>query len=378
MSNNILLVANWKSDVGYAWWLMENFWVQISRVADQANTQCYLIYPVLSGLPDTVRSSSIISSEIDYSDNSLKGLTSLIKFIKNNNICCIYLTDKPYFSAKYLLFRLFGVRKIIVHDHAPGQRDRPTGIKKLVKHSINSLPAVTADAMIAVSNYVKERHLYSSCIPQEKSYVAKNGIVPIGKRMESHPPSINEFNFPSNAIIVFTSGRANIYKRIDFIIECANDLINKKQINNIYFLYCGDGPNMLELKALCDNFHLKDKFIFAGARNDVRELAKQCHIGIQASRGEGCSLSILEYMSAGLATVLPDNPSVCASITDYETGLVYKDTDLSSATEALCRLIEDEELRKRLGSNAERKIQSDYNLADTNKEFINIIKEIYP
>lgn len=80
-------------------------------------------------------------------------------------------------------------------------------------------------------------------------------------------------------------------------------------------------------------------------------------------------------MNAGLATVLPDNPSVCASIIDNETGLVYKDTDLSSATEALCKLVDDDGLRKRLGSNAERTIQSDYNLADTNKEFINIIKK---
>ncbi|MDT8453027.1 MAG: glycosyltransferase family 4 protein [Gammaproteobacteria bacterium] len=378
MRKNILLVANWKSDVGYAWWLMENFWVQISRLADQANKQCYLIYPVLSGLPDSVRSSSIISKEIDYSDNSLRGFIRLITFIKTNNIGCLYLTDKPYISMQYLIFRLVGVNKVIVHDHTPGHRDRPVGLKKLIKRSISFLPAVTADAMIAVSNYVKDRHLYCNCIPPEKSYVAKNGIVPIGGNTESHPSSINEFNIPSNAIIIFTSGRANQYKRIDFIIECANILINKNQLDNIYFLYCGDGPNMRDLKVLCDNYQLREKFIFAGARNDVRELAKQCHIGIQASRGEGCSLSILEYMSAGLATVLPDNPSVCASIIDYETGLVYRDTDVSSATEALRKLIFDSELRKRLGSNAERTIQSDYNLADTNKEFINIIKKIYP
>lgn len=141
MRKNILLVENWKSDVGYSWWLMENFWVQISRLAEQANKQSYLIYPVLSDLPNSVQSSAIISSEIDYSDNSLRGFIRLIKFIKANNIGCIYLTDKPYISTRYLLFRLFGVNKIIVHDHTPGRRDRPAGLKKLLNRSISSLPA---------------------------------------------------------------------------------------------------------------------------------------------------------------------------------------------------------------------------------------------
>lgn len=112
--------------------------------------------------------------------------------------------------------------------------------------------------------------------------------------MELHPPSINEFNIPSNAIIVFTSGRANIYKRIDFIIEFANILINKRKLNNIYFLYCGDGPNMRDLKALCDNYHLNDKFIFAGIRNDVSSLRRNATL---AFRLPGLKIARSRYLN---------------------------------------------------------------------------------
>ena len=31
-SQSILLVANWNSDVGYAWWLMESYWVLLAQV----------------------------------------------------------------------------------------------------------------------------------------------------------------------------------------------------------------------------------------------------------------------------------------------------------------------------------------------------------
>jgi len=57
---NVLLVANWKSDVGFAWWLMENFWVQISLITDSSNKRSYLIYPELLGIPDSISSSSIV------------------------------------------------------------------------------------------------------------------------------------------------------------------------------------------------------------------------------------------------------------------------------------------------------------------------------
>jgi glycosyltransferase involved in cell wall biosynthesis len=185
-----------------------------------------------------------------------------------------------------------------------------------------------------------------------------------------------EFNIEADAKIVFTSGRASTYKGIDFIIECANFLINKRRLNKIYFLYCGDGPDIDYFKSLSAGYGLGERFVFAGVRNDVRELAQSCHIGIQASVGEvGYSLSILEYMSAGLATVVPDNPSVCSAITDGVDGLVFKEMNVISACEAIEKVIYDDELRKKLSLNAQSIIETEYNLKNTNRDFLTILKK---
>lgn len=373
---NVLLVANWKSDVGFAWWLMENFWVQISLITDSSNKRSYLIYPELLGIPDSISSSSIVCEKIDYNDSTFKGHLRILSFIKKNNIDCIYLTDRPYFSARYIFFRLFGVKKIIVHDHTPGERDIPKYVKRKIKIMRNSLPAITADAVVAVTNFVRDRHLYSSCIPASKIYVAQNGIVPIGRSPEFLNYAHAEFNIEADAKIVFTSGRASTYKGIDFIIECANFLINIRKLNNIYFLYCGDGPDIGYFKSLSAGYGLGERFVFAGVRNDVRQLAQSCHIGIQASAGEvGYSLSILEYMSAGLATVVPDNPSVCSSIIDGVDGLVFKERNVSSACDVLEKVIYDDDLRQKLSLNAQSTIEAEYNLRNTNRDFTKIFKE---
>lgn len=373
---NILLVANWKSDVGFAWWLMENFWVQISLLSVEAERECYLIYPKIVGLPDSISSSSVVCEEIDFNDSSLRGSFRVFSFIKKKNIDVIYLTDKPYFSMRYLIFRMLGVKKIIVHDHTPGNRDVPNYFKRKIKLIRNSLPVVTADALISVTNFVRDRHLYSSCIPDSKIYVAKNGIIPIGRNSELKHYAHNEFNIEHDAKIVFTSGRASIYKGIDFIIECANFLVNVRKIKNVYFLYCGDGPDIDYFKSLSAGYELDERFIYAGVRNDVRELAQSCHIGIQASEGEvGYSLSILEYMSAGLATLVSDNPSVCGSIIDGVDGLVFKERSISSACEAIERVINDDGLRQKLSMNAQNIVETEYNLNHTNRDFIAILKE---
>ncbi|MBR9846819.1 MAG: glycosyltransferase family 4 protein [Algicola sp.] len=372
---NVMLVANWKSDVGYAWWLMENFWVQISLLADSADKNCYLLYPSLSKIPDSIASSSISCKELDFNDTSISGNLYLLRFIRSNNIGCIYLTDKHYFSARYLLFRLFGVKKIIVHDHSPGERHVPMFAKEKLKRIRNSLPVITADAMIAVTNYVRKRHLYSSCIPSSKIHVAQNGIRPIGRNPKLGHYSHTEFNIPTDAKIVFTSGRASTYKGIDFIIECANVIINVRKLENIYFLYCGDGPDIDAFKALSDSYGLGKRFIYAGVRNDVRELAQSCHIGIQASSGEvGYSLSILEYMSAGLATLVSDNPSVCASISDGVDGLVFKEKNVISACDAIEKVASDVDLCEKLSLKAQKTVTSTYNLDITNSSFISIMK----
>lgn len=374
---NFLLVANWKSDVGYAWWLMENFWVQLSILAQRKRSESHLIFPKITSIPQAINTAAIHVHQLDYEDNSPAGLVRLAVFVASHRIRYVYLSDKSFLSIKHLLLRCLGVRRIIVHDHSPGQRTVPVGIKRLAKKALHALPLLTADAFIATTSYVQERHLRSVCIPPRKSYVAQNGIMPIGRNREYQNYCSAEFGIPNDATIIFTSGRADRYKQIDFVIECANVLINSWKISDLYFIYCGDGPDFNDLVALANSYQLKKKFIFAGNRPDVRLIVQACHIGIQASQGEvGYSLSILEYMSAGLATLVPDNPSVCASIKHNVSGLVYEENDIISACEAIRTLAQNTLHRENLGRTAMLEVERNYNLQQTNRELVAAVDRV--
>lgn len=374
MNNNILLVANWDSNVGYAWWLMENFWSEIAKEFYNKGHSCILIYPSISIVPSLIKESPIQIIEHDFDDRSLIGLCNLISIIRKHHIAYIYLSDKQETSFRYVLLKLSGVKIIFVHDHTPGERQKLTGYKKALKKIYKKIPFINADVFIAVTDYIKQRMLESSGLPAGKCFVAKNGINPIGRNPKYRYYAHNAFNLPHDSIIIISTGRANYYKQIDLLIQSFAQLLPTVKMTNLFFIFCGEGPHLQDFKDFAVKLEVDKNFIFAGKRDDIILLLQSCDIGVQASKGEvGYSLSILEYMSAGLATLVPNNPSVCQSIKDGRDGLYFECNNPASLCDKLLRVIEDKDLRYQLGTTASQTVENNFSLQNTNRELLAIM-----
>lgn len=375
---NILLVANWESGVGYAWWLMENFWVEIDRHFSAKDYKVFLIYPKITTIPATIEASNINILLCDYEKPGFTGFRELASLIRQHDIGYLYLTDRPHFSLKNALLHLTGIKRIVIHDHTPGYRTAATGIRKLVKKLKNRLPLFPADHLVAVSEYVRQRFLNTYCWPQDKCSVAPNGIVPYTLDAQNKDYAYTQFHIPKDATIVISTGRANSYKRIDFIIDCANKVISEYGMTKLYFIYCGDGPDIDSFKKRAEEYRLGDHFVFAGNRSDVPRLLQSATIGIHASRGEvGYSLSILEYMSAGLITLVPDNPSVCAAIRDKKNGYIYPEGDIEVVAELLRDIVKEPEQNELISKDAIETVKKEFNLTQTNKALIECLSNIF-
>jgi glycosyltransferase involved in cell wall biosynthesis len=82
------------------------------------------------------------------------------------------------------------------------------------------------------------------------------------------------------------------------------------------------------------------------------------------------SLSVLEFMCAALPVLTSDLPSVSTAIEPGVTGVTYRREDVTSAAEALRRLVQDEEGRRALGAAAAASCRSQYTLDVMNKAFV--------
>ena len=346
----ILLVANWDSGVGYAWWLMESYWCTIAtRFSGEYGI--LLAYPSVSTLPESLANAPVrvIAQEVEA--RSTSGLMQTIRLIRKERIRVIYFSDRPTWHWSYSLYRLAGVRTIIVHDHTPGVRARPAGWKAGIKALVHRIRWLGADAAIGATEYVRDRLIHVNCVPPERCFSVPNGLpsnLPAPRAADLH----SLFAIPADRVILIMSGRANRYKGIDFILQCMANLKHDGKAT-LHFVFIGDGPDLSAFKEQARALKVQDYCTFAGRRDDVPALLEGADIAMHPSQGEvGYSLSILEYMRAGLPVVVPDNPSVCAATEHGVTGLIYREMRIPDATAALTRLIDDKCLRRRLGTNA--------------------------
>lgn len=110
-----------------------------------------------------------------------------------------------------------------------------------------------------------------------------------------------------------------------------------------------------ELTDLVRDLGLTDRVTFLGHVEDVDTLLSRWDIGVQASqRPEPLGQNVLQYLAAGLATVVAGEGGPAEWVDHEKNGLVVAPRDVGALAAALRRLADDPTLRKRLASVATR------------------------
>ncbi|MGD8175223.1 glycosyltransferase family 4 protein [Marinimicrobium sp. ARAG 43.8] len=371
----LLLVANWDSDVGYAWWLMESYWAILANEY-QGQFESILAYPSISTLPQAVKDAPILPVVADFSRFSVRMIVAQLAFIRRRRIRIVYLSDRAPRHWAYLLYRLAGVKHIVIHDHTPGVRTAPKGVKRRLKAFLNRIPGYSANICIGATPYIKKRFIDVGCVPPEKCFSADNGI-PL-----TLPPTedlYQRFGINREKRIVVTAARANRYKGALFALDVFEKLQQDGGATPWHYLYLGDGPDRQMLMDAAKEKGLDQQVSFPGRVAGVTALLPGATLAFHPSKGEvGYSLSILEYMLCGLPVVVPDNPSVCGATDHGKTGLIYTENDVLAAAEALNRLLNDAKLCAQMGEQAKKTVESHYSLTQTHRKLLDIFHRLVP
>jgi glycosyltransferase involved in cell wall biosynthesis len=372
-TGNVLLVSNYPSDTGYAWWLMERLWVAFAKLSSEGGNRTYLAYPALRGLSEAVRTADIEAVEMSFPWNSSQQRANLLRFIKERRIETVYLTDQPYFSLLYSRLRQAGVRRIIVHDHTPGDRPKALGLRAALKRLRHRFKACCADLFINVSPAMRSRSIESGCVPEAKCVTVQNGIDPVVCDAERRDMIRYKLGIRPESVLIVSSGRAHPYKRFDFIVNVAASMRNGATADYVFALV-GDGDMIPKLKVQIEALGIADKVRLLGFRSDVRDILCAADLAIHASLGEGFSLSIVEYMSSGLPVIVPDIPSVSQAIESGVTGCVYPRESVAQAAEHVMALCRDAVRRTQMGQAAKQIADSAYTSSRTIAEFTQALR----
>ena len=185
------------------------------------------------------------------------------------------------------------------------------------------------------------------------SIVVPENTVPVDVR--------TEFNIPAETVLAMFHGRLDPEKGIDVLLDAVEQIKDK----NFKLVLIGKGSDEYteHLKTAVSSKGIADKIVFAGFRHPVLPYVAGADFGILASTvREGCPLSPQEYMSQGREYV-----------EDGRNGLLVAPGNANQLAEAMSRLIDDADLRQKLGSQA----KADFNDHLNYEHFYAQIKTIY-
>ena len=178
-----------------------------------------------------------------------------------------------------------------------------------------------------------------------KTYVIANAM--------HYMPHENSTLTNKQAIMV---GRYNDAKGYEFIVE-AWSIVHQKHPDwklNIY----GSGELHDDVERWIKERELEETMIMHEPTNQITQKYLESSICVMSSRYEGFPLVIMEAMACGVPCVSFDSPFGPRNIIkDGEDGILVEYLNSQALAENICKVIEDEQLRKRLGENAKQNIQ---------------------
>jgi len=147
-------------------------------------------------------------------------------------------------------------------------------------------------------------------------------------------------------------GRLKEYKRLDLVLRAVANLA--RQGVPVRLDVAGSGDQAEVWSKLAGQLGIEDRVDFLGYVSEERklQLLRRSWVHVLTSSKEGWGISNLEAGACGTPTVASDAPGLRDSVRNGETGLLVSHGDEEALTEALGRILGDDELRARLSSGA--------------------------
>lgn len=185
-------------------------------------------------------------------------------------------------------------------------------------------------------------------------------------------------------VIILYLGRLIKRKGINYLIEAFAKL--KDELPNSILIIAGDGPERCNLETLCKSMRL-DGVVFTGAVGRKEQRVKPAYFmmadiyvypSVTLRSPEEWSLGVIESMSVG-KPVIATTATGCAldAIRNGVNGYVVPERDSEALYNAIKTIAKDANLRKRMGKESKRIIESAFNYDRIVEAMAQAIKSVY-
>ena len=233
------------------------------------------------------------------------------------------------------------------------------------------------DAFISVAQAMTDQALAAGIGRPEQFTKVFSGLE-TQNYLEAPPPQRiaelrQQWNIPPDAIVITKVARLFDIKGHEYVIDAARALAPKYK--NVYWMFIGDGILRRKLEQQIAAAGLTDRFRFLGlvAPQRIGELLHAGDIVVHCSLREGLARVLPQALLCGKPVVSFDVDGAREVVLDGQTGFLVPPRDIGALTQALEKLIDDPQLRRRLGSTGKELCQKQFD----HKLMVEHIEQVY-
>jgi len=232
----------------------------------------------------------------------------------------------------------------------------------------------SARAFTTVSSNTKGRFLKMFGKQYAKNFhVIAGGVdMKLFTAQQVDPAPINEkYDLKDKKVVLFC-GRLTSEKGARYLIRAAKDIKGEVVI-------VGDGPERQFLSQLMARKKLKNvKLIGYLPHEEIIDLYYRADVFVAPSVvEEALGLSILEAMAAKTPVIATRKGGIPLLVKQNQNGLFVRARNSKEITQACNKLLENDELRQRLGENARKTVEEKFTWTIIAQKFDRLYKKIY-
>ena len=225
--------------------------------------------------------------------------------------------------------------------------------------------------IIALSDAIKERLINRDGFSQDQVCVIPNGIdlknFPFADDFEGSDSSAHSSSLP----VIGTYGTLLEAKGQRDFLQAISKL--KAKGIDAEFLIMGHGPDKPRLREIAEELGIANRLTFSASTIIDSKNISSIDIFVEPTRQEGFGMSVLQAMASGVPVVACGVGGIYSLIEDGVNGLLIPSGDTDAMCTAICRLLNDNELRYKLIRNARNKVEQEF----SSKKVASVLLEYY-
>ena len=169
------------------------------------------------------------------------------------------------------------------------------------------------------------------------------------------------FAIPDVAVVVAAAGQLIPRKGHQYLLQAIANLRHSHPA--LRLIIFGEGYLGSQLRAQAESLGLEDVVQFAGFRNDLDSFVHCFDIFAHPALAEGLGVATLKAAAAGVPVVGFAAGGLVEAVANNETGLLVAPENVNELQDAIARLIDEDDLRERLGRAGKERMQNEFSIA---------------